>query len=469
MKLYNTSSRQVESFNPMDEENVMFYSCGPTVYDKPTIGNWASFIRYDLLARAITAEGYKLNWVMNITDVGHLVSDADEGEDKLEKGARRERKTAWEIAELYTADFLQGLDYFNISVPRTNIFKATDFIKEQIELIKILEEKGHTYQTGDGVYFDSTTFADYGKMAKLDIKGLQSGVRVQAGDKKHPTDFALWKFSPKPPIDGKKRDMEWESPWGVGFPGWHIECSAIAMSKLAQTIDIHAGGIEHIPIHHTNEIAQSEVATGKPFVNTWIHNNHLKVDGQKISKSLNNGHTIEDLGQQGFSADDFRLFVLQSNYRTEANFSWEILKEARQKRLQLQAIADLRFQNIKNPSEGKDLSSFKNSIKKSLSNNLNTPEVVALLSEITQELSSNKITCTNQELIDFFTWLEKTLGLRFLQSKDISNEAKDLVRLREEARANKDWSTSDKIREELEKQDIGIKDAEGLSVWFRLS
>ncbi|HYF96914.1 MAG TPA: cysteine--tRNA ligase [Patescibacteria group bacterium] len=468
MRLYNTSSRQIEDFIPMDEEDVLFYSCGPTVYDKSTVGNWASFIRYDLLARTIKTCGYKLNWVMNITDVGHLVSDADEGEDKLEKGAKREHKTAWEIAESYTADFLEGLDYFNISVPRSNIFRATDFIKDQIELIKTLEKKGHTYKTGDGIYFDSTTFEDYGKMARLDISGLQSGARVQSGDKKHPTDFALWKFSPVPPIDGKKRDMEWESPWGVGFPGWHIECSAIVIKKLAETIDIHTGGIEHIPIHHTNEIAQSEAVTGKTFVNTWVHNNHLKVEGQKISKSLNNGYTIEDLKQQGFSADDFRMFVLQSNYRTEANFSWKILKEAREKRLQLQSIADLRFQSIQDSAEGESLSSFISSIKKSLSDNINTPEVVATLSEFIQKLSG-KASYSRQELIDFFACLEDSLGFRFLASEDITSEAKELIRLREEARASKDWSTSDKIRDQLEQLGIGVKDTETLSIWFRLS
>jgi cysteinyl-tRNA synthetase len=460
MKLYNTDSRQVENFAPLKEDVVSFYSCGPTVYDKTTIGNWASFIRYDILARALRINGYELDWIMNIPDVGHLVSDADEGEDKLEKTARKESKTAWQIAEHYSRYFMEGLDYFNISIPRKNIVKATDYIKQQIELVKKLESEGHTYKTSDGIYFDSTTFADYGKMARLDLKGLMSGARIDAGEKKNPTDFALWKFSPK----DKNRDMEWDSPWGKGFPGWHLECSAIILSELGQTIDIHSGGIEHIPVHHTNEIAQSESATHKTLARFWMHNNHLQINGQKISKSLGNGYTIEDLEAKGFNGLDFRMFVLGSNYRNEANFTWKALSEARQKRIELQAATDLRYQ-----PKGvvrADLAALKEDISKAYNDNLNTALAMSVLNSFTQSVS-NGFDYDEDEFKTFLSWLDELLGLELLSSKDITSEQKDLIKERTGARDKKDWAKADKIRDELLDQSIGVKDTDQGSIWYR--
>jgi cysteinyl-tRNA synthetase len=460
MKLYNTGSRQVEDFAPLKEGAVSFYSCGPTVYDKPTIGNWASFIRYDILARALSSEGYRLEWIMNITDVGHLVSDADEGEDKLEKTARKESKTAWQIAEYYGRYFIDGLDYFNISIPRKNIVKATDYIEQQIELVKKLESAGHTYKTSDGIYFDSTTFANYGKMARLDLKGLKSGARIDAGEKKNPTDFALWKFSPQ----DKKRDMEWDSPWGKGFPGWHLECSAIILSELGDTIDIHAGGIEHIPVHHTNEIAQSESATHKTLAKFWVHNNHLQINGQKISKSLGNGYTIEDLEAKGFNGLDYRMFVLGSNYRNESNFTWEALSEARQKRIELQAAADLRYQP--KAAVKADLAALKEDIFKAYDDNLNTALAMSVLNSFTQSVS-NGFDYEEDDFKSFLSWLDELLGLELLNSKDITNEQKDLIKERAEARDKKDWAKADKIRGELLGQSIGLKDTDQGSLWYR--
>lgn len=463
MKLFNTDGRQVQALKPIEGKQVKFYSCGPTVYDKPTIGNWLAFVRYDILARAVKANDYELRWIMNITDVGHLVSDADEGEDKLEKGAKRESTTAWQIAAKYTDYFLQGLGFFNISTPKENIVKATDFIEQQIDMIKTLEKKGLTYATNDGIYFDSSKFADYGKMARLDITGLQEGKRIEKGAKKHSTDFALWKFSPT----DSKRDMEWDSPWGTGFPGWHLECSAIILSTLGETIDIHSGGIDHIPVHHTNEIAQSESATGRKFTNIWVHNNHLKINGQKISKSLNNGFTIEDLKQKGFSGQDFRWFVLSSNYRTEANFTWEILTEARAKRLQLQAAADLRWQSNMDNQTGK-LNKFKEQILTALSDNLNTPKVIAILNEFSQSLS-NGLIYEKADFNNFVTWLDETLGFNLAESTDISDAQKQLIKERNQARAERDWAKADELRLKLQEQNLAVKDIKNGSIWERLS
>ena len=291
MKLHNTLSREVEEIKPLNSPEVTVYTCGPTVYDYPHIGNWFTFIRYDVLVRALRAGGFKPKWVMNITDVGHLVSDEDEGEDKLEVGAKREGKTAWAIAEKYTEYFKKGLKRLNFLQPNY-LERATDHIEEQIDLVKKLEVKGLTYTIDDGVYYDTSKFPKYGELAKLDLENLKAGARVTLNpQKKNPTDFALWKFS----LKAGNRDMEWGSPWGKGFPGWHLECSAIAMKYLGETIDIHAGGIDHIPTHHTNEIAQSEGATGKKFVNCWMHGNFVLVDGKKMAKSAGTFITLEDI------------------------------------------------------------------------------------------------------------------------------------------------------------------------------
>ena len=280
LKLHNQLTKTVDVFTPQQPGRVTLYTCGPTVYNYPHVGNWSGYIYWDVLVRTLHANNLKVDRVMNITDVGHLVSDADDGEDKLEKGARREGKTAWEVAQFYTEDFLTGIKKLGLIEP-THITKATDFIDEQLELVRILQEKGVTYRIDDGIYFDTAKFPTYGDFAGLDLDAQKAGARVEFNPEKHnPSDFALWKFSPA----GEKRDMEWETPndlvdgaTGImGFPGWHLECSAMAMSLLGESLDIHTGGIDHIPVHHTNEIAQSEAATGKPFSQFWLHNDHLK-------------------------------------------------------------------------------------------------------------------------------------------------------------------------------------------------
>jgi cysteinyl-tRNA synthetase len=468
MKLYNTLTRSVDEFQPRHKK-VSLYSCGPTVYDQLTIGNWTSYVRWDVLARTLRRL-YGLNWYMNITDVGHLVSDADEGEDKLEKGAEREGRTAWEIADKYTRDFIKGLDELNITVPKSHLIKATDHIDEQIALIQKLETKGYAYVIDDGVYFDSSKFADYGKMARLDLEGLQAGARVNIGQKKHSTDFALWKFTPS----GRKRDMQWDSPWGKGFPGWHIECSAMAMKYLGETIDIHTGGIDHIPIHHTNEIAQSEAVTGRQFVRFWLHSNFLQVEGTKIAKSLGNGYTLGDLRDKGFSSMDFRLFVLQSHFQTEANFTWEGLKGAQTRLKDLQAMADLRFQtsdrsvdqSVNQIEAIKDIGS---KIKEALTDNLNTPLALSHLSAFVTKLEGEVLNqSSHTEFMDLLSLLDDLLGLKLTDSEDITEAQKWLIEEREQVRAQKDWEKSDWLRDKLSNQGIGLNDTGHGTVWRRV-
>lgn len=461
MRLYDTMTRSLREFTPKNKDSVGLYTCGPTVYDYPHLGNWTGYIYWDVLVRTLTNAGFDVHWFMNITDVGHLTSDADEGEDKLEKGARREGKTAWQVAEFYTEDFLQGLRLLNIIVPKGHLIKATDHIPEQIQLVTQLEEKGYTYKTDDGVYFDTTKLDDYGKLARLDIAGLQAGTRVGIGQKRSITDFALWKFSPA----HQKRDMEWDSPWGKGFPGWHLECSAMAMKYLGETLDIHAGGIDHIPVHHTNEIAQSEAVTKRPFANYWLHNNHLLINDGKISKSEGNGITLRDIQKRGYSARVFRLFVLQSHFRTQSNFSWDLLEAAQQRLERLQAFADLRFQQQPHAVRlDESIENTRQLLQNALENDLNTPKALALLSGL-EDAASNGLHAKNFD--SFIDWLDTLLGLDLAKSVDISSEQKDLIIAREKARDNKDFAQSDQLRQELSSQGILVRDTKNGSIWSR--
>lgn len=466
MKLYDTLTRQTAELKPINPPRVTFYSCGPTVYDHLQIGNWLAFIRWDLLARTLRINSYDVDWVMNITDVGHLVSDADEGEDKLEKGAKREGKTAWEVAEYYTKDFLHGLDELNITVPREHLPRATDHIPEQIQLIKTLEVKGYTYVIDDGVYFDTEKLKDYGKLAGLKHADLQAGARVEFNaQKKNITDFALWKFSPK----NAKRDMEWESPWGTGFPGWHLECSAMSMKYLGETIDLHAGGIDHIPVHHTNEIAQSETATGQPLANIWLHSNFLTVDGVKLSKSLGNSYTLKDLAMHKFTPLDFRMFVLQSHYRNETNFTWEGMTAARNRLDTFRAMADLRYQYSEKGQDFRSLlKTAQQNIITALQNDLHTPEALAVLSELESQLTVNGIGSSSSGAFDsFIEWLDELLGLNLGDSLNISDEQKDLIAKREAARERKDFDSSDALRDQLSGQGLTVRDTQHGQLWSR--
>jgi len=466
MKLYNTLSRQIDEFEPLNAPQVTVYTCGPTVYDYAHIGHWFNYVRMDMLIRTLLTADYQPQWVMNITDVGHLVSDADDGEDKLEKGARREGKTAWEVAEFYAADFLQGMQLLNIMTP-DHIVKATDHIEEQIELIKTLEAKGYTYVIDDGVYFDTSKFESYSAFARLDLDEQQAGARVAVNEqKRNQTDFALWKFSPK----DQQRDMEWESPWGTGFPGWHIECSAMSMKYLGNTLDIHTGGIDHIPVHHTNEIAQSEAATGQRFANYWLHSNHVMVNGEKISKSLGNGIRIQDIIDKGISPEAVRLHVLESHYHSQSKFSWDSLEAAQNRLKAYQAMAARRWQPVSGDQaiSIEALSQYQAQIKQALENDLDTPQALALLSALEGAIDNGGIGTDSQEAFtSLLEWLDNALGTKLLEQADISDEQSQLIAEREQARENKDWAESDRIRDLLLEQGIIVRDTSDGSVWSR--
>lgn len=469
MKLYNTLTKRVEELQSQQPPVVTVYTCGPTVYDYAHIGHWFNYVRMDMLIRTLKINNLQPKWVMNITDVGHLTSDADSGEDKLEKSAQREGKTAWEIAEFYAQDFLAGMKSLNMLTP-DYIVKATDHIPEQIELIKKLGDKGFTYTIDDGVYYDTAKFPRYADFAQLDLEEQQAGARVNFNpQKRNPSDFALWKFSPK----DHQRDMEWESPWGTGFPGWHIECSAMSMKYLGETIDIHTGGIDHIPVHHTNEIAQSEAATGQRFARYWLHSNHVLVDNEKISKSLNNGIRLQQIAEKGISPEAVRLHVLESHYRKQAHFSWDNLEAAQNRLNSYKAMADAYWQPRAEGDEGgveaDMLSHYLKDLTEALQNDLNTPAALANLSELEAAIDKEGISMACQGAYgEALAWLDAALGLQ-LKSDDISAVQKQAIVDRETARAAQDWSKSDELRAHLEAQGIDLRDTDRGTIWSRRS
>lgn len=461
VELYNTLTRKKEEFKTLEPGVVKMYTCGITVYSHPQIGNWVAYIYSDVLTRVLIAAGYKVDRVQNITDVGHLVSDDDAGEDKMEKGARAEGLTAWDVAEKYIK-IADEEAFEKLKLLRPNkIVRATSLIPEQIEFVKNLEGKGFTYVIDDGVYFDTSKIDDYGKLAKLDIAGLDAGARVDVGGKKNKTDFALWKFSPR----DQKRDMEWDSPWGKGFPGWHLECSVIARENLGDQIDLHTGGIDHIPVHHTNEIAQTESLTGKkPFSRFWFHNNFIKIDGTKLSKSLNNSYTLEDIEKRGFSLDAFKLLVLSSHYRTEGNFTWEILDAAQNRLNNWQATLDLRWQEHLAKDSSIDGAEFDMELTSILADDLDTPGALAYIEKTLERINNGSICGPCLEIIG--RSIDDLLGIGLLKP-DISDKQKELLEKRQTARDEKDFAESDRIRDELRVQGIEVRDDIYGQVWSR--
>lgn len=466
IKLHNTLSRNVDELRPLDDNNVSLYTCGLTVYSQPHIGNWVSYIYWDVLVRTLTASGYNVTRVQNITDVGHLTSDEDAGEDKMQRGALQEGMTAWQIAEKYIA--IADDEAFNqLGLLRPeHMPRATDYIGQQIDFVKELDDKGYTYIISDGVYFDTSKLTNYGELARLDIEGLQFGVRVSDSGKKNPTDFALWKFS----NPDEKRDMEWDSPWGKGFPGWHLECSVMARELLGDQIDIHTGGIDHIPVHHTNEIAQTEAVTGKhPFSNIWLHANHIKVDGTKMSKSLGNIYTLQDIKDKGFALEAFKMLVLGKHYSTEGNFTFDNLMAAQNRWNHWRNVAALRYQTQDidaDKSEYKSVLAI-DQIREILSDDLNTPEALRLIDEVFSYLESHSIdTLDRQSLVQLLDFIEQILGLRLIvNTPSITDEQKSLIAEREQARADKEWAKSDEIRDELLSQGIALRDTNAGTVW----
>lgn len=449
LKLFNTLSRKVEEFTPLHPPKVGFYACGPTVYDRAHIGNHRANIFNDVVHRALLHEGFEVKFVMNITDVGHLTSDADEGEDKLEKGAKREKLSVWDVAEKYTSLFKQDIAALNISEP-DQWLKATDNIPEQIALIQKLEAKGFTYKTSDGIYYDTSKFPAYGKMARLNLEGQKEGARVETNtEKRNPSDFALWKFSPK----GEKRQMEWESPWGIGFPGWHIECSAMSMKALGETFDIHTGGVDHIPVHHTNEIAQSEGATGKQFVKYWVHNEFLLVDDGKMAKSLGNAYTLDDIRDKGFSPLAFRYYCLGTHYRSKLNFTWEGMQASQT------ALDDLiaRVAVMTEPAKI-GCAEYEQKFFEAVENDLNTPQALAVVWGLLK--SDYPDPAKKASLLK----MDEVLGLGLAGARveeiDVPVDVQVLLDERQESRLAKDWKKSDVLREKIEGAGFSVKDTD---------
>jgi cysteinyl-tRNA synthetase len=453
--VYNTLTRAKEAFRPIRPGGVGLYTCGPTVYNFAHIGNLRTYLFEDILKRVLAYNGFRVRHIMNITDVGHLAGDRDMGEDKMEKGARREGKTAWDIAEFYTRAFRQDIARLNIVEP--DIWcKATDSIPEQIDLIRTLEKKGFTYRTRDGIYFDTAKFPGYAKLSSQNLDALREGARVERNpEKRSATDFALWKFSPA----GANRQMEWDSPWGVGFPGWHIECSAMSMKFLEDQLDIHCGGVDHIDIHHTNEIAQSEAATGRPFFNYWMHGAFLNIlGGKKMAKSEENFLTLENaLLKRGISPLVYRFASFQTHYRKPMEYSDESIQAARNGLEHLgNQVREVAKSGTVQP--GEVAADFRDKFLEAVNDDLNMPRAMAVIQEMLKSgLSAGDKHAT---ILDF----DRVLGLSLDQAarpQQLPAAVQELVEARRRARDSKNWAESDRLRDAIQALGYTVKDARG--------
>lgn len=447
MKLYNTLTRKLESFSPFNPAEVKIYTCGPTVYSSPHVGNYASYVYWDLLVRTLLLNGYGVKRVINLTDVGHLTSDGDDGEDKLEKGARQLGQSVWAVAEKYIGEFQRDYDKLNLIQPGIWA-RATDYIAQDEELVNILTEKGYTYETSDGIYFNTSKFDKYAEFAKLDLDNLKAGARVEySNEKKNPSDFAVWKFIQP----GEQHAMRWDYLGRPGYPGWHLECSTIIHDTLGETIDIHCGGIDHIPVHHTNEIAQSEAAFDKKLSKYWLHCNFLTIDKQKISKSLGNIWTIDDIEAKGYSPMDFKMWVLQGHYQSERDFNFENLEAARIRRLNWRNRIAESYQTEANSNH--DAETWQK-ILEQVNDNLNSPLAFATIDQ-TEDIS-----------YELWQKIDQLFGLRLIEdSPNLANEIREMLDAREDARLKKDYAESDRIRDELASHNITIKDTPQGQIW----
>jgi len=443
--LCNTETSTLELFEPISDKVVTMYSCGPTVYDYAHIGNLRAFVFADILKRTLIYHGYDVNHTMNLTDFGHLTDDGDAGEDKMMKGLKREGlpvtlESMRQLSDQYINAFYDDMDTLRI-LPADTWSRASDYVRSQIRLIETLQGKGYTYETSDGVYFDIQKFPKYGRLGNIDIDKLQSGARVEVNtEKHHPADFAVW----------KKGLLGWDSRWGKGFPGWHIECSAMAMDTLGKEIDIHTGGIDHIPVHHNAEIAQSECATGKKFVNYWLHSAFLSIDNTKISKSLGNAITLRHLLDKGFSGDDYRYWLLTAHYRSPISFSWEALQGAKQALFRLKRYVYEDYKQICSEPSEKYISKFKSYI----ADDLDTSSAIALVWEVVKDNDlDNPTKCAT--LQNFDSVLD--IGL----SDDIEEGAKTLGIVGHDelaARIARNWMEADNFREALNLKGYSLED-----------
>lgn len=460
IKLYNTLTKTKENFEPL-ENIVRIYSCGPTVYSYAHIGNFRAYIFMDTLRKVLQYNGYKLKHVMNITDVGHLESDADDGEDKMEKAAKKENKNPYEIAQYYTEIFFQDMEKLNIQKPEI-IAKATDHIQEMLEFVQKLVENGYAYETSKGIYFDIAKLDKYPILSNRNIEEQIAGARVDVDqEKRNPYDFALWIKAPENHI------MKWQSPWGLSYPGWHIECSAMGKKYLGEQFDIHTGGIDHIPTHHENEIAQSKGLTGKIPAKTWMHVEFLQVDGGKMSKSLGNTYTLKQLQEKGIEPLAYRLFSYTAHYRTKLNFTFETALSS-QKALMRLREGFVKHQNGTAVIENEKIKEYENKFLETINDDLNMPAAMGIIWDIVRNENKSK------QFAELLLKFDKVLGLELQNSQkyieqnqnlELPQEIVDLIEKRKKAREDKNWALSDEIRNKLQEMGYNVKDTkEGMTI-----
>ena len=478
LKLFNTMGKSLQEFKPIKEGFVGFYGCGPTVYNYAHIGNLRAYVFLDILDRTLTFLGYKIKHVMNITDIGHLTGDADDGEDKMLKTAQERHQSVMEIAQFYTDAFIKDIDRLNIRHPDV-ICRATEHVQEMIELIKKIEANGHTYMAGGNLYYDTTTFADYGKLANLNLEELKAGAGNRGLDenKRNPTDFVLWFTKSK----FENQALTWDSPWGRGYPGWHIECSAMSMKYLGEQFDIHTGGIDHIPVHHTNEIAQSEGATGKKWVNYWLHNEFLVEKNGKMSKSSGEFLTLQRLIDKGYEALDYRYFLLGAHYRSQVMFSWEAMDSAKNGRKALvnrakKVLEAAGGRTADEHSLSEKAKGYLDSFKADLENDLATPQA---LSRLQVAVKDNELKA--EDALFLIKKMDSVLALDLLKEAESSGtpdaelnstdpeaaQIEQLLLQRTQAKKDKDFALADKIRDDLAAKGIIIVDTPTGPTWKR--
>jgi len=461
LKLYNTLSRKVEEFKPLKKGSVGFYACGPTVYLDSHIGHMRTYVGGDVIRRVLEFNNYSVKHVMNVTDVGHLTSDADEGEDKLEKGAKLAGKTVWEVAKHFEKQFFDSTSALNIKKPHV-ITHATKYIKEMINLIVSLEKKGYVYETKQGVYFNIKKFKNYTSLTGQKLEDKKQAVRKDVKtdpDKKHPADFALWLFTKG---RFKNHSMHWESPWGEGFPGWHVECSAMSMRHLGETVDIHAGGIDHLTVHHPNEIAQSEAATGKQFVKYWVHFDFLKVDGKKMGKSLGNLYTVEDVKSKGIDPIALRYLYLTAHYRDSLNFTWESLKAAQSAYKKLTSLyiglSEEMSRNTLSTEKINKVNTYRDAFLEAVNNDIDMPKALAVV------WGAAKSNIPASDKYDLLTTFDEVMGLGLGSTKKskikVPTEVKKLVDERESYRKEGNFTKSDHIRSKISEKGYLVVDTD---------
>ena len=458
IQLYNTLTHSKQEFKPIDSKEVKIYSCGPTVYSYAHIGNFRTYVFVDSLRRVLKYNGYNLKHVMNITDVGHLTSDADTGEDKMEKAARKEGKNPYEIAEFYTKAFMEDMHKLNIDMPNI-ISKATDNIPEMIEMVKDIIKNGYAYETSKGIYFDVSKLDKYPVLSNNKLEGQEAGARIEVDpEKRNPYDFAIWIKAPE------NHMMKWDSPWGLSYPGWHLECSAMGRKFLGKHFDIHTGGIDHIPIHHENEIAQSKGANGEIPANYWMHCEFLLVDGGKMSKSLGNIYTLKDLQEKGIEPLAYKMFCFSAHYRNKLNFTFEGVKSYQKALERLRSGYEKHLLGNKKVDDLK-LQEYEERFHKAINDDLNMPLAMSIVWEVIRE--ENK-SIEYAKLIEKF---DEVLGLDIKNYKnyqkeiEIPDEVNELIEKRNIARKEKNWAESDKLRDEIKKMGYNVKDtANGVEI-----